>query len=262
MVDNLVDPQSIQHFLNTYKERAYEDFDKFHPRFTPPPPVEDSVDTQSESALSGTTVTSHAYTHTTSLFSSGDHDHDTQSIFTVPSERGVPEPGFHIWSAHRVPNTTAVVENHIIGVPGVTEQDQDSEETEHSPTEPGPGELWCEFWELKFCRQLFQAEDGSSWLKHHAEHLRETYPPELLCWFCAKRFKAKLPSDPVSLEENFVKRMNHIHKHIRKDGRTRKGQVRDPNVVDHLYYNGRLSQETFKMSQTLPSMLQHPDNFE
>ncbi|EGS22890.1 uncharacterized protein CTHT_0013670 [Thermochaetoides thermophila DSM 1495] len=244
MANNSVDPQCIWYFLNTYKDRAYEDFDKFHPRSTPLL-VEDSVDTQSESALSGTTVTSHANTHAMSLFSSGAHSHDTQSVFTVPSERGAPGSDFDVWWANRVPTRT--------------EQDQDSEETEHSSAEPGPGELWCEFWELKLCRQLFQAEDRSSWIEHHAKHLGEAYPPELFCWFCTKRFKATLPSNPHSLEENFEKRMKHIHKHIRKDGSTPKVQVSDQNVVDHMYRNGWLSEAAFKKARRLPPIFQHPD---
>ncbi|KAK3343722.1 hypothetical protein B0T25DRAFT_305259 [Lasiosphaeria hispida] len=87
-------------------------------------------------------------------------------------------------------------------------------------TYPPPGtdssfELWCEFRDLLGCGETFRGNDKASWIQHHAEHLHDKIPAQLMCWFCDDHgFLAERTADRPY---NFEQRMEHIHQHMSDD---------------------------------------------
>jgi hypothetical protein len=105
--------------------------------------------------------------------------------------------------------------------------------------------LWCEFARLKKCSVTFPLDDEAAWIQHHADHLRDIFPRQLMCWFCDHvPFVAQHPADGFA---NFEVRMQHVREHIFSDHRlTVRAMRRDLHMVTHLYRNGLLSAERYK----------------
>ncbi|KAK4122921.1 hypothetical protein N657DRAFT_574833 [Parathielavia appendiculata] len=106
--------------------------------------------------------------------------------------------------------------------------------------------LWCEFARLMNCHATFSLDDEIGWIQHHINHLRDTYPRELMCWFCDYHpFVAwHYPEDGFA---NFEERMQHVRGHILSDHRlTNRAMRRDLHMVAHLYHHGLLSAEEYK----------------
>ncbi|KAK4102660.1 hypothetical protein N658DRAFT_495375 [Parathielavia hyrcaniae] len=104
--------------------------------------------------------------------------------------------------------------------------------------------LWCEFAWLKNCPETFSLDDEIGWIQHHKRHLRETYPQQLMCWFCDHQpFVTKHPNGSLA---KFEERMEHVRDHIFSDHRlTIQAMRRDLHMVRHLYDHGLLSTERY-----------------
>lgn len=121
--------------------------------------------------------------------------------------------------------------------------------------------LWCEFRELSACQNTFRYDDVAGWIDHHAQHLNNKFPAELVCWFCDDhpRFVAKRIEDRQYF---FEARMEHIREHIRFGDVSESGATRpDFFMMSHLYKYGYLDRRTFEYVMKyneLPLSLQLP----
>jgi hypothetical protein len=105
--------------------------------------------------------------------------------------------------------------------------------------------LWCEFRELKGCNVTFRGDDEATWIQHHARHLGDQFPSELVCWFCDDHphFKAKRTAERRA---NFEDRMGHIRGHIFSDWEDKSKVRPDFFLLSHMYKHGRLDEETYQ----------------
>ncbi|GAB1312959.1 hypothetical protein MFIFM68171_03169 [Madurella fahalii] len=116
---------------------------------------------------------------------------------------------------------------------------------------PAPGGarhdyLWCEFSELLNCPVTFRLDDERRWIAHHAEHLKDSYPQTLMCWFCDHvPFVAANSNDTAA---NFEERMLHIREHIFSDRYplTSRDVRPDFHVVKHLHRLRVISDAMYK----------------
>ncbi|KAL2160886.1 hypothetical protein VTH06DRAFT_1083 [Thermothelomyces fergusii] len=121
-----------------------------------------------------------------------------------------------------------------------------------------PGQtLWCEFRGLLGCDAIFRLDNEAEWIEHHVDHLQDTFPEKLMCWFCDDfHFDAARPAEAFA---NFVVRMQHVRQHIFDYDSPR---VRpDFHLVVHLYQNGTLDEARYEqaMSKTeVPPELRLP----
>ncbi|KAK1772548.1 hypothetical protein QBC33DRAFT_553998 [Phialemonium atrogriseum] len=97
----------------------------------------------------------------------------------------------------------------------------------------GSSRLWCEFCVLRNCTQTYRLDEISEWIAHHSRHMKDTYPAELICWFCDYvPFKA---ADRAQREANFHSRMEHIRGHIFDEGMTMDDVRPDYFMIKHLH---------------------------
>ncbi|KAK3387216.1 hypothetical protein B0H63DRAFT_153182 [Podospora didyma] len=121
--------------------------------------------------------------------------------------------------------------------------------------------LWCEFCELKNCAQTFRGDDEAGWIAHHADHMGDNFPEQLMCWFCDHvPFVADRPTERRA---NFDLRMQHIRAHVFDEYQAAQQMRPDFFVVEHLHKHGRLDEDTFMHAMgynELPEALRLPDS--
>ena len=120
--------------------------------------------------------------------------------------------------------------------------------------------LWCEFAALKGCNTIFHGDDEAAWIQHHAQHLGERFPPELVCWFCDDHphFFAKRT---VERRSNFEERMEHIREHIFGDYMTQDLMRPDFYLIEYMYKHGKLDKGAYGHAMAyseLPESLREP----
>jgi len=121
-----------------------------------------------------------------------------------------------------------------------------SSDVEAPPNErrpPDSSTLWCEFVNINNCNATFSAE--ISWIRHHADHLHNNFPEELVCWFCDDvPFKIS-EQNPVSPTLNFWRRMQHIHSHIHNEHTTKRHMRPDFHLFQHLREKDQISSKVY-----------------
>ncbi|KAK4107151.1 hypothetical protein N656DRAFT_720686 [Canariomyces notabilis] len=107
--------------------------------------------------------------------------------------------------------------------------------------------LWCEFSGLMNCPDTFRLDDERGWINHHVNHMGDTFPQQLWCWFCDHvPFVAAHPRDGFA---NFEQRMQHIREHILSDHRLTSDNMRpDFYVVEHLHRHGQLDDAMYNIA--------------
>ncbi|KAK4135624.1 hypothetical protein BT67DRAFT_256281 [Trichocladium antarcticum] len=230
-MDPTIDPDEIQAFLRAYPSREYSYAQAPYLEYGSPPAGAQTVtsgelilddagysefDAQSEYTTASTETYTRGSVAPSSIFSRGAQSSAGQS--SVPSIGGPHLPFAQQFAA---------------GPAG------------HGTLAHGNAELWCEFSELKHCRETFRLDDGAGWIAHHARHLRDSFPARLMCWFCDHvPFVAARPAEAFA---NFEERMQHIQGHIFGDHRLTSEHTRpDFYVVRHLHRNGLLDDDTYR----------------
>lgn len=129
-----------------------------------------------------------------------------------------------------------------------------------NPIPPHPGQvLWCEFSDLMGCEVIFALDDVPRWIEHHILHLHDTFPRQLMCWFCDRGHAPFVAQHPNHGYANFVDRMQHIRDHIFSDHRLTSDDMRpDFHLITHLYDIGVIDADTFYHAMSFSEL---PDRF-
>jgi hypothetical protein len=108
--------------------------------------------------------------------------------------------------------------------------------------------LWCEFSPFTACTATFSLADEAGWITHHVQHhLRDTFPAQLMCWFCDDHKPFVVTHAGDSGYANFVERMLHVREHILGDHRLGAGEMRrDFHLVKHARVWGGLSEAGYR----------------
>lgn len=120
--------------------------------------------------------------------------------------------------------------------------------------------LWCEFSALMGCDATFRLDDEATWIQHHAQHLKERFPSEVICWFCDDH-PHFIAGRTAERRSNFEERMEHIREHIFGDYKTPDEMRPDFYLLSHMYKHGQLDQGTYEyvMKYTeVPEVLRLP----
>lgn len=131
------------------------------------------------------------------------------------------------------PNFTQTLQQPAVDIPSATPR-----------TLPAnPYFLWCELCALGDCNEIFNLNQTYEWIQHHAEHLRNDFPDELMCWFCNHvKFKAANRADRYA---TFVDRMEHIRQHVFDEYRTVDDMRPDFRMIVHLHDRRLISDNMF-----------------
>lgn len=109
-------------------------------------------------------------------------------------------------------------------------------------------ELWCEFSELLCCNATFRLDNELGWINHHVQHLQDSYPRKLMCWFCDHVPFVARSDEYGDTSTNFHERMLHIREHIFGDERRWTSQHVRPDfcLVEHLYRRRRIPDRMYR----------------
>ncbi|EAA26690.2 hypothetical protein GE21DRAFT_3492 [Neurospora crassa] len=115
-------------------------------------------------------------------------------------------------------------------------------------SDPDAHELWCEFCGILNCDEEFHISEGNLWINHHLHHLSHQLPSRLVCWFCNDyEFTVDERADKAERQQNFLRRMWHIHDHIFDDPRLTLESMRpDFWMAAHLYRLGKIGDEVYE----------------
>ena len=120
--------------------------------------------------------------------------------------------------------------------------------------------LWCEFRDLKGCDATFRGDDEAAWIRHHAQHLKDRFPSELVCWFCDDH-PHFIAGRTAERRSNFEDRMQHIREHIYSDYMRENAMRPDFYLLNHMYKHGQLNQEMYEYAMAyteVPEVLRLP----
>ncbi|KAI1329215.1 hypothetical protein F5Y16DRAFT_397678 [Xylariaceae sp. FL0255] len=123
-----------------------------------------------------------------------------------------------------------------------------------------PNRLPCEFVGYAACDETFALDDVDSWVEHiKVEHLRDSLPTKLLCWFCDFTFDYRNAGGDRNL--NFHQRMEHIRDHIATEDLTVRHMRPDHHMNNHLQALGLISDESYGFVARWSEVPQGPNIF-
>ena len=259
------DPADIEDFLERYHSRtygcsqeSYPDYCAQEPRRAPPwAPSVTGHDLLDEAEYSH-----YADDPRYGYSPDDDHDHDhddAQSAYTTAStvtttRSGTNQSAPSIFSTRTYSTTRSTVpslrsNNNHPNHHHLPFHQQFAHNT--TPSARPDQILWCEFSPFTTCTATFSLADEAGWIAHHAQHLRETFPAQLMCWFCDHVLSVDVRGADGGGGgggyANFVERMQHVRGHIMEDHRLGAGQMRrDFHVVEHVWARGGLSVEGYR----------------
>ncbi|KAL2257221.1 hypothetical protein VTK26DRAFT_468 [Humicola hyalothermophila] len=275
-MENAVNPEEIQGFLRDYRNsvyghgpaRPYSGYEST-PRWAPSATRQGVLLLDSYSEIDDDGDARTEYTATPTVTSQG-----TRSS-AAPSS---------LFSRRDAPSSVGQSTAPSVGIPWQTFLQQfpvpgggsaNSNPTATGPLHGGGDHLWCEFSELQNCRAIFRLDEEEAWIDHHAQHLRDNFPPQLVCWFCDHvpfvATAARAPSYYSSPRDhlaaaaaaaaaaNFELRMRHVRQHIFDDPRLTSEDCRpDFFMIEHLFQNGLLAEEDYMHAKAYNEL---PENF-
>lgn len=106
-----------------------------------------------------------------------------------------------------------------------------------------PNILWCEYCMFEECNRVFALDETDEWIDHHCDHMQDTFPAVLSCWFCDDvQFVAANGRDHRA---RFHARMVHIREHISLGTLTADNVRPDFHMIEHMRREGLISDGPF-----------------